>query len=99
MQCPICNSEISQAADTCDQCGATRTHVRTSIGVFAGWVGIVVLLMWLIMALPLLLFPFIHLSLAGYPWIVLVIGLVITAGMFWYSKSTVHAEWVKGLQL
>lgn len=95
MQCPLCNTEIASNANVCDQCGAIRTYVRTTAGVFVGWFGMVMLLMWAIMFLPLVVFPFIHYSLAGYPWIALLIGAMLTAGLLWYSKSTVHAEWVR----
>ena len=95
MQCPLCNAEVGSNVGVCDHCGAIRVYVRTTLGVMVGWFGMVMLLLWAIMALPLVVFPFIHYSLAGYPWLALVIGAMLTAGLLWYSKSTVHAEWVR----
>jgi hypothetical protein len=95
MQCPLCNAEIGSSSSVCDHCGAIRVYARTTAGVMVGWFGMVMVLLWAIMALPLVVFPFIHYSLAGYPWLALVIGAAITAGLLWYSKSTVHAEWVR----
>jgi hypothetical protein len=95
MQCPICNSEIDPGARECGQCGATRIYVRSAVGVFVGWVAMMLLLLWGILALPLVVFPVIHYSLAGYPWVALVVGAILTAGLFWYSKSTLHEEWVR----
>ena len=94
MQCPVCRAEIDSNGDVCGHCGAVRVYVRTAVGVLVGWFGMVLLLLWVIMVLPLVVFPFINYSLAGYPWLALVIGAMLTAGLFWYSKSTVHEEWV-----
>jgi hypothetical protein len=51
--------------------------------------------LWGILGAPLLILPFISYSLKGYPWTAFVIGVVIAAGLLWYSKSTEHARWVR----
>jgi hypothetical protein len=44
---------------------------------------------------PLLFLPFIGYDLSGYPWITLIAGTTIAAALLWYSKSTVHSQWIR----
>jgi hypothetical protein len=46
-------------------------------------------------AFPLLIVPFMDRGLSGYDWRTLIVGILLAAGLLWYSKSTVHAEWVR----
>lgn len=95
MQCPLCASEIGPNAVVCEHCGAIRVVMRTTTGVVVGWLGMVMALLWGILGAPLLILPFISYSLKGYPWSAFIIGVVIAAGLLWYSKSTEHARWVR----
>ena len=95
MQCPICATEISNNAIGCEKCGATRITRRTPMGVLVGWLGMLTAMcmgmMWLFLA-ALLIFG--H-DLNGFPWLVLIPGSVAAAGLLFYSKSTLHANWVR----
>jgi len=95
MQCPICSSELSPDAVGCEKCGATRLTRRSPMGVLIGWLGMLTAIcmgmMWLFL-LALLVFG--H-DLNGFPWSFLILGTVAAAGLFFYSKSTVHAEWLR----
>ena len=95
MQCPICASELTPDAVNCAKCGATRVTQRTPAGVIVGWIGMTVALLWIMLFIPLLILPFTAHGIGGYPWPVLIIGGVITVGLLQYSKSTVHATWVR----
>jgi hypothetical protein len=95
MQCPFCASEISPNAVTCEKCGAAQITQRSSTGVLAGWLGMVMAILWGMLAFPLIILPFTSYSLKGYPLTPIVIGAIIAAGLLWYSKSTVHNEWVR----
>ncbi len=95
MQCPFCASEISPNTVVCEQCGAAQITQRTSTGVIVGWLGMVMALLWIMLAFPLLILPFTSYSLKDYPLAPLIIGAIIAAGLLWYSKSTIHTEWVR----
>lgn len=95
MQCPICASELGPDAIGCEQCGATRVTERTPLGVVVGWLGMLATvcmgMMWLFL-IALLVFG--H-DVNGFPWLALILGTVGAAGLLFYSKSTVHANWVR----
>jgi predicted nucleic acid-binding Zn ribbon protein len=95
MQCPICASELSPDAVGCEKCGATRVTQRTPLGIIVGWVGMTVALLMVMMWIFMAVLPIFGVSLRGFPWTALIIGTAIAAGLFWYSKSTVHAKWVR----
>ena len=95
MQCPFCASELSPDAVDCAKCGATRVTQRTPTGVIVGWIGMTVAILWAMMGIPLLILPFTEHGISGYPWPVFIVGIVIAAGLFQYSKSTVHVKWVR----
>jgi hypothetical protein len=94
MQCPICSAEINSDSISCEKCGATRITRRTPVGVLVGWLGMLMMMcmgmMWLFL-LALLVFG--H-ELNGFPWLVLILGTVVASGLLFYSKSTMHANWV-----
>lgn len=94
MQCPICSSEISADVAVCDKCGAMRVVQRTPTGVIVGWFGMVMMIIWVMIAVPLVIFPLINFPIKDFPWAVLIIGAIISAGLLWYSKSTLHSKWV-----
>jgi hypothetical protein len=95
MQCPICSTELDPDAVNCEKCGATRVTQRTPTGVIVGWVGMTVALLWAMLGIPLLILPFTEHGISGYPWAVFIVGVVIAAGLLQYSKSTLHAIWVR----
>jgi predicted nucleic acid-binding Zn ribbon protein len=95
MPCPFCASEIGPDAVVCENCGATMVTRRTTAGVFAGWAGMVIALIWAMLWVPLLFLPFIGYDLSGYPWITLGVGTILAAALLWYSRSTVHSKWVR----
>jgi len=95
MQCPFCASEISPDAVICETCGAHKVTRRTTAGVFVGWAGMVIALIWAMLWVPLLFLPFIGYDLSGYPWITLIVGTIVAAALLWYSKSTVHSQWIR----
>ncbi|KXS32904.1 MAG: hypothetical protein AWT59_0991 [Candidatus Gallionella acididurans] len=94
MQCSFCSTELKPDALTCDKCGAHKVYRRTTAGIFVGWVGMLIALIWAALFVPLLFLPFMGISLGGYPWAALVIGLILAPALLWYSKSTVHALWI-----
>lgn len=94
MQCPLCSTELKPDALVCDKCGAVKVYRRTTAGVFIGWAGMMIALIWAAVFVPLLFLPFMGFSLGGYPWIILVVGLVLAPGLLWYSRSTLHALWI-----
>jgi hypothetical protein len=95
MQCPFCTTELKPDALACDKCGARRVFRRTTVGVFVGWVGMLMALIWAALFVPLLFLPFLGISLSGYPWITLIVGLILAPGLLWYSKSTLHSLWIR----
>jgi hypothetical protein len=94
MQCPICTSEIASNRVVCDKCGATLVTGRSTTGVLVGWLGMVMVILWGIMSVPLLILPFASFSLKGYPWPVFIGGALLSGGLLWYSKSTIRSKWV-----
>ncbi len=66
---------------------------RTPLGVVSGWLGIVsaVLTGMVLISLPVLIIA--GVSLKGFPWILLIVGLVLTAGFLGYSRTTRHLVW------
>jgi hypothetical protein len=44
---------------------------------------------------PILILPFTEHGLIGYDWRTLIVGTFLAVGLLWYSKSTVHAKWVR----
>jgi hypothetical protein len=95
MQCPFCAFAITPGAVVCEKCGATRITRRSTTGVFAGWAGMVIALIWTMLWIPLLFLPFIGYDISDYPWITLIVGSIVAAGLLWYSKSTIHSEWIR----
>ena len=96
MQCPFCASEIKHDAITCEKCGALKVTERTTVGVFVGWVGMVIALIWVMMWVPVLFLPFVGYDMSEYPWVTLVVGTFVAAGLLWYSRSTLHSRWKRG---
>lgn len=94
MQCPFCSTELKPDALACDKCGAHKVFRRTIVGIFVGWAGMLTAVIWAALFVPLLFLPVLGISLDGYPWITLVIGLILAPALLWYSKSTVHALWI-----
>lgn len=95
MHCPFCASELKPEAVVCEKCGASKINRRTTVGVFVGWVGMVIAIIWIMMWIPLLFLPFIGYDLSEYPWLTLIIGTFVAAGLLWYSRSTLHSEWTR----
>ena len=95
MQCPYCSSELESDVVECKQCGATKISRRTTVGIFVGWAGMVIGLMWIMLWFPLLFLPFVGYDVRSYPWITLIVGTIIAAALLWYSRSTVHSEWIR----
>ena len=52
-------------------------------------------ILWGMLWIPLLFLPFTEHGVEGYPWLVLIVGTIVTAGLYWYSRSTVKARWVR----
>jgi predicted nucleic acid-binding Zn ribbon protein len=94
MQCPYCNSELEPNTVECKKCGAIRVTRRTTIGVFVGWAGMVVALIWVMLWLPVTFLPFLGYNMGDYPWVTLIIGTIVAAALLWYSKSTLHSQWI-----
>lgn len=95
MQCPFCAAELKPDAVACEKCGAFKVTQRTTVGVFVGWVGMVIALIWIMLWVPLLFLPFIGYDLSAYPWLTLIIGTIVAAGLLWYSRSTLHLQWIR----
>jgi hypothetical protein len=94
MKCSLCEADIESNAIVCGNCGARKTIKRSTVGVFVGWVGMVIALIWLMLGIPLIILAFLGYSLHDFPWITLVVGTLISAALLWYSKSTEHAQWI-----
>lgn len=95
MKCPVCNAAISGDAVVCNSCGAIKTTQRTNLGIFVGWVGMTIAILWAMLWSGLLILPFTQHGLNEFPWLTLIIGTVIAAGMLWYSRQTRHTVWVR----
>jgi len=95
MHCPICSTEMQPDSISCEACGATRLTQRTSMGVLVGWLGLILLLLALMMAIILLALVIFGHDLTGFPWSAQISGFIIAGGMLYYSKSTLHATWVR----
>ncbi len=93
MQCPVCSAELAPGALSCPSCHAMQVVERTPLGVVTGWLGIVsaVLTSMVAIALPVLIIA--GVSLQGFPWILLIVGLVLTGGFLGYSRTTRHLAW------
>lgn len=93
MQCPVCSAELQPGALSCPSCGAIQVVERTPLGVVTGWIGIVsaVLTSMMLIALPVLIIA--GISLKGFPWILLITGLVLSGGFLGYSRTTRHLAW------
>ena len=95
MQCLFCASELSSDAVDCANCGATRVTQRTPAGIVVGWIGInVALICGMVWLFLFALLAFGH-DVNGFPWLALILGTLSAAGLFLYSKSTMHAKWVR----
>ena len=95
MKCPYCASELEPNAVQCKQCGAYMVIRRTTVGVFVGWVGMVVGVSWIMLVVPLTFLPFLGYNMGSFPWITLIFGALTTAILLWYSKSTLHSMWIR----
>ena len=93
MQCPFCASELKPDAVACEKCGALKVTERTTVGVFVGWVGMVIALIWIMIWVPVLFLPFVGYDMSEYPWVTLIVGTLVAAALLWYSKSTLHSRW------
>jgi hypothetical protein len=96
MQCPFCNSDLETDAVSCEKCGALKVTERTTVGVFAGWVGMVIAIIMIMAWVPVLFLPFVGYDMSEYPWLTLIVGTIIAAILLWYSKSTLHSRWKSG---
>lgn len=94
MKCPICGAEIDSGALSCPSCHAFQVVERTPLGVLAGWVGILASVLTAMILIPLPFFVILGGSLAGFPWVLPIIGLCLTVGSLWYSRSTKHTTWL-----
>jgi hypothetical protein len=95
MLCPLCASEIKPTAIVCEKCGARRVTQRTPVGIFAGWAGIVLAIVWAPLLAGVVILPFTDRGLNDFPWLTLIAGMLVAAGLFWYSKSTIHSKWIR----
>ena len=68
---------------------------RTTVGVFVGWAGMVVAIIWAMLWVPVVFLPFLGYDMKSYPWITLIIGTIIAAALLWYSKSTMQSKWIR----
>jgi sterol desaturase/sphingolipid hydroxylase (fatty acid hydroxylase superfamily) len=67
---------------------------RTTMGVFVGWAGMVVALIWAMLWVPVTFLPFLGYDMKSYPWITLIIGTIVAVALLKYSRSTLHSEWI-----
>jgi hypothetical protein len=58
-------------------------------------IGLVGVTLWGMLWLFLLALLAIGHDVNGFPWTVLVVGTVVTAGLMWYSHSTTQSRWVR----
>lgn len=95
MQCPFCSSELNRGSISCKACGARQATQRTPVGIFTGWLGIILSLVWAPLLAGLLILPFTDRGLSDFPWFALIVAALIAAGLFWHSKSTLHTKWIR----
>jgi hypothetical protein len=95
MQCPLCSSELGDKAYECPTCGATQVIQRSPAGVITAWVAMGGGVLWGLFWLLLLLMLVTKQSLAGFPWLVLILGTALVAGLLWYSRTTKRTVWVR----
>ncbi len=95
MQCPLCSNEISDKAYECTCCGATQVIRRSPAGIVIAWIAMGVGVLWGLFWLLLLLMLVTKQSLAGFPWLILVGGTALVAGLLWYSRKTKQKVWVR----
>jgi len=94
MKCPICSAELEAGALACPACGAFQAVERTPLGVLTGWVGIVAGVLTAMVLVPLPVMVLAGGSLAGFPWVLPLIGLALTGASLGYSRSTRHTVWL-----
>ncbi len=95
MNCPICSAELAPDAASCPVCHAFKSVERTPVGVFSGWVGVLSAVLTAMILTPVPFMAIAGTSLSGFPWILPVIGLGLSAAAFWYSSSTRHVVWLQ----
>lgn len=93
MKCPVCSSEIPDDAVTCERCKARRVTQRTPFGVMVGWAGATIAMLWAMLWLFLFALLLIGSDISHFPWLMLVSGTLLAAGLLWYSRTTRHAVW------
>ena len=94
MKCPICSAEIQSGVLVCPECRAIQTVERTTLGVFAGWMGILSSVLTAMMIIPMPIMLFAGVSLQGFPWWLPIVGLSMASSSLWYSNKTKHIVWL-----
>jgi hypothetical protein len=97
MKCPYCSAEIGDNAVICKSCHAQQVVRRTTMGVVVGWLAIILAVQVALAWIPLPFMVLFGFNIKTIPWqlgVILVVATLVNAGMFWYSKSTRHLEWI-----
>ena len=71
---------------------------RTTRGVVAGWLGIVMTTLVALAWIPLPFMLLMGFDIRNIPWqmaITLIVATIITVALLWYSRSTQHLEWIR----
>ena len=93
MKCPVCSAELEPGAIQCPSCGAMQRVERTPVGVVTGWLGIVSAVLTGMVVIGLIVLIVTGVSLKGFPWILVIIGGILTGGFLGYSRKTRHLAW------
>lgn len=97
MKCPYCSAEIGDNAVICESCHAQQVVRRSTMGVVIGWLAIVLGVQVALAWIPLPFMMMLGFNMKSIPWqlfVILIVATFVMAGMFWYSKSTKHLEWI-----
>jgi hypothetical protein len=93
MQCPVCSAELEPGALSCPACHAIQIVERTPLGVVTGWLGVVSAVLTAMVVIGLIVLVIAGISLKGFPWILVIVGGIMTGGFLGYSRKTRHLAW------
>jgi hypothetical protein len=93
MKCPVCSAELEPGALSCPTCHAIQVVERTPMGVLTGWLGIVSAVLTAMIVIGLIVLVIAGISLKGFPWILVIVGGIMTGGFLGYSRKTRHLAW------
>lgn len=95
MKCPVCSTELEPNAIRCPNCQAFETLERTPIGVVSGWLGALSTILTSMVLIPIPFMLIFGAKMHGFPWILPIVGTILSVGFLGYSRSTRHVVWLE----